>query len=210
MRLNIKWLVAIGLLLGVAEFWWEHHSAQEEASIETDVAPGVVTAFARENAGPPGVATASATVTNWQTKVGEALSPGVSTTDQAKNLLTLFPTLPPAGQFETAHHISNLLPDDAYAAWAGYLTNTAASAEAQRVIYADLLHRPNSIKLPLLLALARNPSTANSAGAAQLLRATFREDFGSDWNAWQSRIQAWLKENPDNGRPGFSGMTVGN
>jgi len=210
MRLNFKWIVPIGLLLGVAEFWWHRQPSKDDAPAEVDAPPSVVTAYARENAVVTSGATAFSAGTNCQTKVGGALSPGVSTSDQAKNLLALFPTLPPAGQFEAAHHISNLLPDDSYATWAGYLTNSAVSSEAQRVIYTDLLHRPNSLKLPLLLALARTPSSPNSGSAAQLLRATLREDHGSDWNAWQSGIQVWLKENPDNGRPGLSGMTVGN
>jgi hypothetical protein len=78
------------------------------------------------------------------------------------------------------------------------------------VIYADLMQRPNSIKLPMLLQLARSPSSPKAADAAQVLRATLREDHGSDWSTWRARIQAWLKANPDPARPGISGMTVGN
>jgi len=210
MRVNFKWIVPIGLLLGLAEYFWGRRPSSGDAPPAAERVPGVVTAYARENAGAPGVATTFPTTASWQTKVSNTLDPALSTSDQAKSLLALFPTLPPAGQFEAAHHISNLLPDDSYATWAGYLTNSAVSAEAQRVIYADLLHRPNSLKLPLLVALARTPSSPNSTSAAQLLRATLREDYGSDWNAWQLGIQAWLKENPDSGRPGLSGMTVGN
>jgi hypothetical protein len=124
--------------------------------------------------------------------------------------MVLFPDLPPAGQYEAAHHISNLLPDEACPAWAAYLTNAAISVEARNAIYADLLHRPNAIKFPLLLGLARNPAALHSDNATRLLRATLQADYGADWNAWQSNLQAWLSRNPDAGHPGISGTGIGN
>jgi hypothetical protein len=209
-RLNFKWIVAIGLLLGMVEFFWHRPASKEVALATSGDEPGVLTVRARESVNAPGVTTSAPPPATWQNKVEAALDPHVTTSDQAKNLLALFPSLPPAGQFEAAHHISNLLPDDSYAAWAGYLTNPATVPAVQQVIYSDLLRRPNSVKLPLLLAVARTPTTANSAAAARLLRATLGADYGADWNAWQAGIESWLKQNPDNRNPGFPGMTVGN
>lgn len=213
MRLNFKWIVAIGLALGLADAWWEH-SVSKRDRLGDDAAPDAETVKvrARETAKPVAAAVtpAATPVANWRTGVSDVFGSGMSPTEQAKSLLAQFPNLPPAGQFETAHHISNLLPDEAYGTWAGYLTNSAISSEARKVIYADLLHRPNSIKLPMLLQLARSPAAPDSASAAQLLRATLREDHGSDWSTWSLRIQVWLKANPDPARPGSSGMTVGN
>ncbi|MFO1515061.1 MAG: hypothetical protein U1F83_19500 [Verrucomicrobiota bacterium] len=213
MRFNFKWIVALGLLLGLADAWWEHSSSkQDRSSADETLTTEPVKARARETttASTTSAATTAKPVANWQPGVSDVFGSGASTSEQAKSLLAQFPNLPPAGQFETAHHISNLLPDEAYGTWAGYLTNSAISPEARKVIYADLLHRPNSIKLPMLLQLARSPSAPNSTEAAQLLRATLREDHGSDWSTWSLRIQAWLKANPDPARPGSSGMTVGN
>jgi hypothetical protein len=213
MRSNFKWIVVVGLLLGIADAWWEHNASRNGALTDDETfTTGAVKVRAREIAGPlvtsaPIMASPAAT---WQVEVSQALASGASTSDQANSLLAQFPNLPPAGQFEAAHHISNLLPDDSYPAWARYLTNSAVSPEARSVIYTDLLHRPNSIKLPLLLQLARAPSLPNAAEAAQLLKATLREDHGTDWNAWQLRIQAWLQAHPDPGHPGISGMAVGN
>jgi hypothetical protein len=213
MRFNFKWVVAIGLLLGIADAWWEHSSSKQDflGGEETfDTEP--VKVRARETAAvtPTRTTTPAATVANWQPGVNDVLTSGSPPSDQAKSLLAQFPNLPPAGQFEAAHHISNLLPDDSYGSWAGYLTNSAVPPEVRSVIYADLLHRPNSIKLPLLLQLARSSSSPHAADATQLLRATLGEDYGSDWNTWSLRMRAWLKANPDPARPGISGMTVGN
>lgn len=213
MRFNFKWIVAIGLLLGIADAWWEHSASKNDLLGEDEPLDAeTVKVRARGSTKPPltPVASAATAVANWQVGVSDVFGSGASTPEQAKSLLAQFPNLPPAGQYEAAHHISNLLPDDAYGTWAGYLTNSAVAPEARNVIYADLLHRPNSIKLPLLLQLARSPSSPKAAEAGQLLRATLREDYGSDWNTWQLQIQAWLKANPDPARPDISGMTVGN
>ena len=213
MRFNFKWLVAIGLLLGLADIWWEHSSSRQ-GDLNDNETFGTETIKARARGSSaknaPGAATTATPAANWQTGVSQVLSSGAPAPEQAKSLLAQFPNLPPAGQFEAAHHISNLLPDDSYGTWAGYLTNSAVSPETRSVIYADLLHRPNSIKLPLLLQLARSPSAPDAAGALKSLRAILREDHGPDWNGWPSRIQTWLKANPDPARPGISGMAVGN
>ena len=112
-------------------------------------------------------------------------------------MLALFPQLPAAAQPAAAHHIVNLLPDDSYPSFATHLTNANASAEVRAVIYADLLHRPNAIKLPWLLAVARSPGVSQAGEAAALLQATLREDHGANWNVWSERVRAWLQANPD-------------
>ena len=212
MRSKFKWVVAIGLVLGVASVWWERSSSTKDDTGEDELLDaGAMKARAREvnpatkTSATPAVGTAQ----TWQPTITRVLTSGAPSAEQAKNLLAEFPNLPPAGQFEAAHHISNLLPDDSYGSWASYLTNSSLPPNVRGVIYADLVQRPNSIRLPFLLQLART-SSPNAADAAQFLRATLREDYGTDWNAWSLRIQAWLKANPDPARPGISGMTVGN
>lgn len=212
MRFKFKWMVAIGLLLGITSIWWERSSSKKDLWGDDELLDAdAVKVRARENtsASKTGNATAVVTTPTWQSPISQVLTSGTPPADQAKNLLAQFPNLPPAGQFEAAHHISNLLPDDAYGTWAGYLTNAAISAQVRGVIYADLVRRPNSIRLPMLLEVARS-SSSQSSDAVQLLRNSLREDYGTDWNAWSQRIQDWLKANPDLARPGSSGTIVGN
>lgn len=130
-------------------------------------------------------------------RVGEILGSSASSAAKAQTLLALFPQLPAAAQPAAAQHIVNLLPDTAYMSFVTQLTNVNASAEVRAVIYADLLHRPNAIKLPWLLAMARSPGVSQSGGAAALLQATLREDHGTNWNVWSERVSAWLQANPD-------------
>ena len=212
MRFNFKWMVAIGLVLGLVSIWWERSARKDAWGDDELVDAETVKARAREGGAVVGqtrTPTPAISAPTWQPVINQALTSSASTADQAKNLLAQFPNLPPGGQFEAAHHISNLLPDESYATWAGYLTNAAISSDVRKVIYADLQRRPNSIRLPMLLQVARSSST-QSSDAVQLLRNTLGEDLGSDWNAWSVRIQEWLKSNPELASRGISGTAVGN
>ena len=130
-------------------------------------------------------------------RVGEILGSTMSSSAKAQALQTLFPQLSAAAQPAAAQHIVNLLPDSAYASFATHLTNASTSSEVRAVIYADLLHRPNAVKLPWLLATAGSPGVSQAGAAATLLQATLREDHGTNWNVWSDRIQAWLQLHPD-------------
>ena len=129
-------------------------------------------------------------------RVGEILASTASSSAKAQALLALFPQLPATAQPAAAHHIVNLLPDNSYASFATRLTNANAAAEVRAVIYTDLLQRPNAIKLPWLLAIARSPGISQAGEAAALLQATLREDYGANWSVWSERIDAWLQANP--------------
>lgn len=130
-------------------------------------------------------------------RMSEVLGSSASSSAKAQSLVALFPQLPAAAQPGAAHHIVNLLPDSAYSSFATQLTNANASAEVRTVIYTDLLHRPNALKLPWLLAMARSPGVSQATAAAALLQATLREDHGMNWDAWSERIGAWLQAHPD-------------
>jgi hypothetical protein len=202
MRLNFKVLVAVGVIAGIAEAWWSYDPAEESAT-ETAPAPTSTASpvlKARARAAQPRTtvaATAAPGVATWKTKITEVLASANPPGDQAQSLLALFPSLPPAEQFQTAHHISNLLPNDSYASWSTHLTNTAVAPEVRNVIYADLLQRPDAIKLPMLLVLARAPASGRAPEALALLRQALRADYGTDWTRWEQGIEARLKPQPD-------------
>ena len=130
-------------------------------------------------------------------RMSEVLVSSASSSSKAQSLVALFPQLPPAAQPAAAHHIVNLLPDGAYASFATQLTNANAAPAVRAVIYADLLHRPNALKLPWLLAMARSSGVGQATEAVALLQATLREDHGTNWDAWSERIGAWLQAHPD-------------
>ncbi len=137
------------------------------------------------------------TSTNWEDRLDHILSAEGEDTDKVHQMMAMFPQLPPEGQEEVAQHMANLVPDEQYGPLAGYLTNSALSEDVLDVLVADLLNRPNSVKLPFLLDIARNEQHAKRDEARDLLELFLEEDYGSDWPKWQARMQEWLRDNPD-------------
>ncbi|MGO8677852.1 MAG: hypothetical protein ACLQVX_18535 [Limisphaerales bacterium] len=139
----------------------------------------------------------SETLTNWEDKVDEILTSDVPEADKAKKMIELFPRLPEKGQVEVAQHLSNLVSDQDYASLGRFLTNSALPEPVLDVLVADVLNRPNSLKLPALLGVARDPQNPKAGEAKDILRLFLEEDYGADWNAWQAKVTQWLADNPD-------------
>jgi hypothetical protein len=136
-------------------------------------------------------------ITNWEDKLDEILTAEGEDSDKAKKMLAMFPRLPAEGQVEVAQHLSNLVPDENYAALARYLADPKLPEDVLDVLMADVLNRPNSLKLPALLEVARDAQHPKAGEAKDLLELFLEEDYGSDWNLWQVKMEEWLKANPD-------------
>ncbi len=193
---GVTFLVALTVLVVV---WHRHAGPKERAASTVSDTPSPTDSKSARYVGaytvpltPDCKAAAAATA-----RMSEVLGSSASSSAKAQSMVTVFPQLPAAAQPAAAHHIVNLLPDNAYATFASQLTNTNASAEVRAVIYADLLHRSNALKLPWLLAMARSAGVAQAPEAAALLQATLREDHGTNWDAWSERISMWLQAHPE-------------
>jgi hypothetical protein len=144
--------------------------------------------------------TSSATtnlVAGWEDKVDEILGSDSSDPDKARQMLEMFPTLPADGQEELGQHLSNLLPDQDYGLLRKHLTNPDLPEDVLDVLLDDVLNRPNSLKLPALLEVARSPQHPKAAEAKDFLELFLEEDYGADWDKWQAGMEQWLKDNPD-------------
>jgi hypothetical protein len=117
--------------------------------------------------------------------------------DKARQMLEMFPQLPADGQEEVARHLSNLVPDRDYGAMRAFLTNASLPAAVLDVLLGDVLNRPNSLKLPALLEVARTPEHPKAGEAKDFLELFLEEDYGNDWEKWQAKMDEWLKANPD-------------
>jgi hypothetical protein len=136
-------------------------------------------------------------MTNWEEKLDAILSNNDTPDPQkAKEMTEMFPQLSPDAQEEIAHHISNLTPDENYNL-GQFLTNSALPEAVLDVFTEDVLNRPNNIKLPLLLDVARDAQHPKAGEAKDILELFLEEDFGSDWTRWQAKLDQWLKDNPD-------------
>ena len=98
---------------------------------------------------------------------------------------------------EAAGHLVNLIADEDFHALSRILADPKSPEEVQETIISDTINRPNSLKLPLLLELARNPQHPKATEAKDILGLYLEEDFGEDWNKWQAATEKYLKENPD-------------
>jgi len=137
------------------------------------------------------------TITNWEDKLDLIVGDEDDDTNKVKRLLAIFRTLPPEGQEEAAIHLSNLASDEDYAPMGELLKDDRLPVDVLDTLMADLLNRPNSLKLPLLLDLARNANHPNAEESKDLLELYLEEDYGTDWDLWRQKMQEWLKENPD-------------
>ena len=149
----------------------------------------------------PGPTETSETATNlikdWSDKVDDILASEGKEAEKAKQLLEMFPRLPEEGQAEVAQHLANLLPDQDYPPLRKYLVDAAVPEPVLDVLIADALNRPNSLKLPALLEIARQPQHPKAGEARDLLELFLEEDYGNDWSRWEAKMNQWLKENPD-------------
>jgi hypothetical protein len=149
-------------------------------------------------AGPePFSSTDTNLIADWENKVDEILTAEGEESDKAKQMLGIFPHLPEEGQIEVAQHLANLTPDENYTPLGVLLTNSVLPEAVLDVLIADVFNRPNSLKLPLLLDVARDPQHPKATEAKEVLELFLEEDYGSDWPKWQDKMKAWLIENPD-------------
>ena len=133
----------------------------------------------------------------WEDKLDEILTSETDTTQKGEDLLDMMPKVNEEAQIELAGHIVNLVDDDHYARIAPYLTNAAVPEAVSSIFMNDLYNRANSLKLPLVLAVARTENHPLRDEAKDLLELYIEEDHGTDWPKWESAMKTWLKENPD-------------
>jgi hypothetical protein len=147
----------------------------------------------------PAGASANSTnlVTDWEDKVDEILGADSKTLDKAKQMLEMFSRLPEAGQVEVVKHLSNLLPDEDYAPMGQLLMDPQLPGDVLDALMADVLNRPNRLKLPALLEVARTAQHPKAGDAKEVLGFFLEGDYGDDWAQWQAKLEEWLKENPD-------------
>jgi hypothetical protein len=149
---------------------------------------------------PTNIATTPVTTgsdTNWEEKIDDIVGSDEPDTNKVKLLYALFPKLPPDGQEEAAQHLSNLVDDEDYAPLGEMLKDDKLPEGVLDELLADLLNRPNSLKLPELLDIAGDSNHVKHDEAKDLLELYLGEDYGTDWNSWRQHMTTWLQQNPD-------------
>lgn len=136
-------------------------------------------------------------VADWSEKLDDILGSADDEAKKADLLLAMWKRLPEDGQVETMQHISNLLPDEKFSALIPAFTNAATPEAVLDIIMTDALNRPNGMKLPALLEVARTPNHPKAEESRDILEVFVDHNYGEDWSKWEKAVQDWLKENPD-------------
>jgi len=135
-------------------------------------------------------------ITDWEQRLDDILLGDDDENGKADKILALIPISPATAQQELAQHLVNMVQDDHYDGTAEMLTNATTPAEVSDVLMNDLLNRNNTLKLPLLLSIARNDDHPLKAQALDLLGLLTQEDNGTNWDQWSTTIDTWLQNNP--------------
>lgn len=131
----------------------------------------------------------------WEKAVDDILLSDNEEAQKSEQLLAMVPNLAEDAQVEVVQHAANLASDDHYGHITQVLINPGTPEAVLSVLMTDLLNRGNELKLPIVLTLARIERHPLQAEARELLEIYLQEDHGNDWNAWESSLQNWLKEN---------------
>ena len=132
---------------------------------------------------------------DWEKQLDDILLSDTDPTNKADRILALIPTAPTNAQVELSQHLVNMVQDDHYEGAAQLLTNTATPAAVSTVLMNDLLNRNNSLKLPMLLAVARQEDHPLKDQAREMLVLLLQVDDGSNWDQWSAAITTWLQDN---------------
>jgi hypothetical protein len=131
----------------------------------------------------------------WDQKLDGILLGAGEPSDKADSILALLKVSPADAQPELAQHLINMAQDDHYDGVAGLLTNATTQTAVSTILMNDLLNRRNTLKLPMLLAIARNDDHPLKDQAKDMLELFLQADYGADWNQWSSAVDNWLQAN---------------
>lgn len=130
----------------------------------------------------------------WEMQIEELLSRPIPPEEAGRLLLNLLPSLPKEGQVEAADHLANLLSDEDFPKVRPLLLNPNTPIEVQDALFFELINRDDSVRMPLLLAIARQRGHPYEHDARDSLEMIVGEDLGEDWDAWQAAVEQRLEE----------------
>jgi hypothetical protein len=125
----------------------------------------------------------------WERQIGAVTAAQLSNPAKARMLLAMLPSLPEEALETSAREAADRLPDKDYSEIQGILLNPRTHGAVLSVFMADLLERPDSIALPVLLAIAQSPDHPYATAARDDLELLLGRDFGNDWTQWAAEVR---------------------
>ncbi len=137
----------------------------------------------------------AAEVVPWDQRLDQILMIGGEPNEKSDSLLQLMTTAPEEAQVEIVPHLLNMTQDDHYDGVAGLLTNAETPSAVSTLLMNDLLNRHNSLKLPMLQAVASNGDHPLKDQAKDMLELFLQADYGTNWDQWGTAVTDWLQQN---------------
>ena len=146
---------------------------------------------------PVAVAVSTNLMTDWENRVDEVLRLNIEPAEAGKKLMEMLPQMPADGRIEALQHAANLISEEDYPQLGKILADPKTSEDEIEILIRDVLNRSNSIKLPLLLEVARTTGHIKAGEAKEILEVFLGEDYGDDWDKRHAKVNEFLKENPE-------------
>jgi hypothetical protein len=129
----------------------------------------------------------------WEARIRSVLSREKATdAEKARGLLQLLPTIPAEGAETCAEEAVKRLPNDEYRHAQAFVTNPGTYGLALGVLFSDLMERPDNLRLPTLVTIARNSAHPYAAPARDNLELILGQNFGEDWPRWDAAVREKL------------------
>ena len=126
---------------------------------------------------PPKIALGSGPL-GWELQLKEVKNKAADETSAAVAILRMLSYLPEEALETAVEQALEKLPDEAWAPTAGpFLANPASHVRVLSILFADLMERPQTVSLPALAGLAKNPSHPFASFALDNLRLFLGEDL---------------------------------
>ena len=133
----------------------------------------------------------------WKAKLDRILASGGSSEQKLSDLKDMLSKLEEAEAEEAVQALTGMVQNEGYGFIKPLAVDPTLPEPVRDEFMVDMMNRPNSIKMPLFLEIARNPNHPDNDSAQHSLEAFTGLKYGADWTSWEKGIEAWLKENPD-------------
>jgi hypothetical protein len=133
----------------------------------------------------------------WKAKMDAILNSSLSPETKLQQMKEMLSKLSEADAEEAVHALASNVKNESFSFLKPLVVDPTMPEAVRDEFMVDLMNRPNSIKIPLFLEIARNPDHPDHESAFDTLEAFTGMKYGADWNGWEKGIEQWLKENPD-------------
>ena len=130
----------------------------------------------------------------WQGLLNTILMQDIHVNEIANNVLVILPRLPLDGQLEAAQHLVNLSADEDYSKAESVYFSAGLHPNVRRIVFEDLMNRPNAIKLPLLVRTLKEYGHPMRNEALENLQVLTGRNEGNDPARWDNVVQNALEE----------------